>query len=59
MVLMNRGQAENLLDAYAKKDCENCEVIDALREVILDAMTIQTLPTTQPMRAVLRLLCFV
>ena len=50
---MNRQQAEHILDAYAKKDCENCEAMDALREVILDAMTAQeqpiiTLPTTQP-----------
>lgn len=54
---MNREQAENLLNAYVElkdigSDCPLC-AIDALREVILDAMTTQTqpiitLPTTQP-----------
>lgn len=58
---MNREQAENLLDAYVElkdivSDCPLC-AIQALREVILDAMTLQTqqptifpitLPTTQP-----------
>ena len=54
---MNRQQAEHLLDAYVElkdigSDCPLC-AIQALREVILDAMTMQTqptitLPTTQP-----------
>lgn len=40
---MNRQQAEHLLDAYVElkdigSDCPLC-AIDALREVILDAMT--------------------
>lgn len=54
---MNRQQAEKLLDAYVElkyigSDCPLC-AIQALRDVIIDAMTMQaqpiiTLPTTQP-----------
>ena len=63
---MNRQQAEHLLDAYADlyytvneivSPVEMQELAPKLREVILDAMTLQTqqptifpitLPTTQP-----------
>lgn len=58
---MNRQQAEHLLDAYTDMlytldECDSTAAkcaFDGLREVILDAMTMQTqptitLPTTQP-----------